>query len=316
MGKKGRLILFVISILLTIGVLGYVGFRVVRVQKDASAYRASQTEASAEEAVKAVSSASSGESVKESAVSSSSSEAGSSAVATATPTPTPEASQTMISIRGDILDEDDSTDTSYPDYLQKLLQDNGYSNYTVENNTWDNSGTLSQMALAGVSMDDINTYITAHENNANGAELDATEYVVRDDLDQYKKDRDDLNAIPVICMGYYGGWNNDPNELAEQIQKVLNTYDQKDNYVVVGMYPYNNVDQTAYDQAMTDAFGDHYLALTSDILDQPAFDDAGHQEIANAIYQKLNSLGYLKTASTSASAESNSESASVSVASN
>ncbi|MGN0362387.1 MAG: hypothetical protein ACI4ET_06045 [Bilifractor sp.] len=293
------MILFVISILLTVGVIGYVGFRVVRVQKEASDYRASQAEASAEEAVQASSSASSAEaaeSVKDSAVSSSSTDT-TVAKATTTPTPTPEAEQTMISIRGDILDEDDSTDTSYPDYLQKLLQDNGYGNYTVENNTWDNSGTLSQMALAGVSMDDINTYITAHENNANGAELDATEYVVRDDLDQYKKDRDDLNAIPVICMGYYGGWNNDPNELAEQIQKILDTYTQKDNYVVVGMYPYNEVDQTAYDQAMTDAFGDHYLALTSDILDQPAFDDAGHQEIANAIYQKLESLGYLKTAS-------------------
>ena len=303
MGKKGRVILFVISLLLTIGVAGYIGFRIVRIQQETTAYRASQADTSAE-AVKSDSSVAPTEAVTESSVSSSSTGASVIAKATATPTPTP-ATKTMISIRGDILDEDDSTDTSYPDYLAQLLEKNGYTNYTVENNTWDNSGTLSQMALAGVSDNDINTYITAHQNNANGAELNATEYIVRDDLSQYKKDRDDLNAIPVICMGYYGGWNNDPNELAEQIQKILDTYTQKDNYVVVGMYPYSEVDTASYDQAMTDAFGDHYLALTSDILDQPAFDDAGHQEIAQAIYDKLNSLGYLKTQSSAESTGSN-----------
>ena len=303
MGKKGRFVLFVISLLLTIGVAGYIGFRIVRVQQETSTYRASQADASAE-AVKSDSSVAPTESVKESSVSSSSTGSSVVAKATATPTPTP-AAKTMISIRGDILDEDGSTDTSYPDYLSQLLEKNGYTNYTVENNTWDNSGTLSQMALAGVSDNDINTYITAHQNNANGAELDATEYIVRDDLSQYKKDRDDLDAIPVICMGYYGGWNNDPNELAEQIQKILDTYTQKNNYVVVGMYPYNEVDTASYDQAMTDAFGDHYLALTSDILDQPAFDDAGHQEIAQAIYDKLNSLGYLKAQTSAESADSN-----------
>ncbi|MGI6056661.1 MAG: hypothetical protein ACOYBD_06740 [Bilifractor sp.] len=303
MGKKGRVILFVISLLLTIGVAGYIGFRIVRIQQETTAYRASQADTSAE-AVKSDSSVAPTEAVTESSVSSSSTGASVIAKATATPTPTP-AAKTMISIRGDILDEDDSTDTSYPDYLAQLLEKNGYTNYTVENNTWDNSGTLSQMALAGVSDNDINTYITAHQNNANGAELNATEYIVRDDLSQYKKDRDDLNAIPVICMGYYGGWNNDPNELAEQIHKILDTYTQKDNYVVVGMYPYSEVDTASYDQAMTDAFGDHYLALTSDILDQPAFDDAGHQEIAQAIYDKLNSLGYLKTQSSAKSTGSN-----------
>ncbi|MGO5159015.1 MULTISPECIES: hypothetical protein [unclassified Bilifractor] len=303
MGKKGRFVLFVISLLLTIGVAGYIGFRIVRVQQEASTYRASQADTSAE-AVKSDSSVAPAESVRESSVSSSSTGSSVVAKATATPTPTP-AAKTMISIRGDILDEDGSTDTSYPDYLSQLLEKNGYTNYTVENNTWDNSGTLSQMALAGVSENDINTYITAHQNNANGAELDATEYIVRDDLSQYKKDRDDLDAIPVICMGYYGGWNNDPNELAEQIQKILDTYTQKNDYVVVGMYPYNEVDTASYDQAMTDAFGDHYLALTSDILDQPAFDDAGHQEIAQAIYDKLNSLGYLKAQTSAESADSN-----------
>ena len=303
MGKKGRLILFVISLLLTIGVAGYIGFRIVRIQQETTAYRASQADTSAE-AVKSDSSVTPTESVKESSVSSSSTGESVIAKATATPTSTP-AQKTIISIRGDILDEDDSTDTSYPDYLSQLLEKNGYSNYTVENNTWDNSGTLSQMALAGVSDNDIQTYINAHQNNANGAELNATEYIVRDDLSQYKKDRDDLNAIPVICMGYYGGWNNDPNELAEQIQKVLDTYTQKNNYIVVGMYPYNEVDTAAYDQAMKDAFGDHYLALTSDLLDQPAFDDAGHQEIAQAIYDKLNSLGYLKTQSSAESTDGN-----------
>ena len=44
MGKKGRLILFVISLLLTIGVAGYIGFRIVRIQQETTAYRASQAD--------------------------------------------------------------------------------------------------------------------------------------------------------------------------------------------------------------------------------------------------------------------------------
>ena len=39
-------------------------------------------------------------------------------------------------------------------------------------------------------------------------------------------------------MGYYGGWNYDPEELAEQEQKILDTFGaNKDNYVIVGLAP-------------------------------------------------------------------------------
>ena len=67
------------------------------------------------------------------------------------------------------------------------------------------------MKRAGVGDDVIQGYITAHEQAANGTTLYVTENGVRDFTEE-ELVRDDLNCIPVIFMGYYGGWNHDPNE--------------------------------------------------------------------------------------------------------
>ena len=132
------------------------------------------------------------------------------------------------------------TEEGYPAKLQKLIDADGID-FTVEDYTWFMAGTFSQMRLAGVSEADVNAYVEAHRNAAEaaGVEPDIYEVVIRDDLDtkMSEKERDDQAGIPVICMGLNGGWNNDPYELIEQQQKVLDTYDQKDNYVIMGLYP-------------------------------------------------------------------------------
>ncbi len=50
---------------------------------------------------------------------------------------------------------------------------------------------------------------------ANGAQLNVTETGIRD-LTEEQTTRNDMDCIPVIFMGYYGGWNHDPQELTEQ----------------------------------------------------------------------------------------------------
>jgi hypothetical protein len=77
------------------------------------------------------------------------------------------------------------------------------------------------------------------------------------------------------------------------------------------MYPdpsyYDN--REAYDEAMYNAFGDHYLPLNWGYLDEPGFYQAGHEQIAQALYQKLDALGYLTELSGRSPASESSEEA-------
>lgn len=114
----------------------------------------------------------------------------------------------------DLINGEESNTYSYMTVLQKLLTDNGY-NMTVINKTLQGGGTLSMMKMAGVSDETIQSYITKHQQAANGAQLNVTETGIRD-LTEEQTTRNDMDCIPVIFMGYYGGWNHDPAELADQ----------------------------------------------------------------------------------------------------
>ncbi len=201
----------------------------------------------------------------------------------------------VISIRGDnYLDVGEDVNTGYPRVLTQLFQQNGISK-TVLDNTWDMSGTLSQMAFAGISMDDINAYIAKHnEINAAGKALDYTDFRVRDDLSDVIRERDDLGAIPVIFMGFNGGWGRDLSELVEQIWKMIDSYEQKDKYLVVGYPPEIWNDAASYRTAMEEAFGDHFLYISNNELSAIAMSPTGRSEIAQKIFDKLSAMGYLQ----------------------
>ena len=113
--------------------------------------------------------------------------------------------------------------------LQKLLTDNGY-NLTVINKTLQGGGTLSMMKMAGVSDETLQGYIAKHQQAANGAQLNVTETGIRD-LTEEQTTRNDMDCVPVIFMGYYGGWNHDPAELAEQQEQILNTFQTRPVHV-------------------------------------------------------------------------------------
>ena len=150
------------------------------------------------------------------------------------------------------------------------------------------------MKMAGVSQTDLDQYIAEHTEAAAGAEIPITETGIRD-LTAEQTDRSDADYIPVIFMGYYGGWNYDPEELAEQEQKILDTFGaNKDNYVIVGLAPADgSVDQATYDSTMKAKWGEHYISA-AEVTTVPVASQQGQSEIAQAVFQKLEELGYIR----------------------
>ena len=191
----------------------------------------------------------------------------------------------------DLINGEESNTYSYMTVLQKLLTDNGY-NMTVINKTLQGGGTLSMMKMAGVSDETIQSYITRHQQVANGAQLNVTETGIRD-LTEEQTTRNDMDCIPVIFMGYYGGWNHDPAELADQQEQILNTFQNKDQFIVVGTRPMDgSVTSEALDQVLSQKWGEHYISL-ADVTAQPSSTYEAQQAMAEAILQKLQELDYI-----------------------
>lgn len=181
---------------------------------------------------------------------------------------------------------------SYRVTLQNLLEENGYD-LTVTNKTLSGASTLSMMKMAGVAQADLDSYIETHREAANGADLPVTETGIRDLTDD-QMERTEVNDIPVLFMGYYGGWNHDLQELIEQEQKILNTFgDNKENYIIIGLRPMDgSVERAAYDAAMTTAWGEHYISA-AEVTTQNAATRTGQEEIGQAVYEKLIELKYI-----------------------
>lgn len=191
----------------------------------------------------------------------------------------------------DLINGKESETYSYISVLQKLLTDNGYD-LPVINKTLQGGGTLSMMKMAGVSDETIQGYVTRHQQAANGAQLNVTETGIRD-LTEEETNRNDLDCVPVIFMGYYGGWNHDPAELAEQQEQILNTFEDKDKFIVVGTIPMDSsVPAAALNQVLGQKWGEHYIGL-SDVTPLPSATYEAQQAMAEAVFQKLKDLGYI-----------------------
>lgn len=148
------------------------------------------------------------------------------------------------------------------------------------------------MTMAGVPQEEVQSYITAHQEAAQGQELPVTETGIRD-LTPEQTQRNDLEYVPVIFMGYYGGWNHDPAELARQQEAILNTFPQQEQYIIAATFPLDgSVDSAALDSVMSEKWGDHYISMAS-ITSNPASTYEGQADLAAAIFQKMKDLGYL-----------------------
>ncbi len=191
----------------------------------------------------------------------------------------------------DLINGEESATHSYRAVLQNLLNDSGY-NLTVIDKTLQGAGTLSMMTMAGVPQEEVQSYITAHQEAAQGQELPVTETGIRD-LTPEQTQRNDLEYVPVIFMGYYGGWNHDPAELARQQEAILNTFPQQEQYIIAATFPLDgSVDSATLDSVMSEKWGDHYISMAS-ITSNPASTYEGQADLATAILQKMKDLGYL-----------------------
>lgn len=191
----------------------------------------------------------------------------------------------------DLINGEPSATYSYMAVLQKLLQENGYD-LPVVNKTLQGGGTLSMLTMAGVSDEIIQSYVNAHKQAANGSQPYIMEVGIRD-LTEEQKDRSDNDHIPVIFMGYYGGWNHNPAELAEQQEHILNTFKDKEKFLVVGTRPVDEtVDSATLDSVLGEKWKEHYISLAS-VTDYPASTYEAQEAMAQAVYQKLVELNYI-----------------------
>jgi hypothetical protein len=176
--------------------------------------------------------------------------------------------------------------------LEEKLKAEGHS-LEYANKTLAGAGTLSVMKMAGVPQADLDKYIEKHKASAGSATLPVTETGIRDLTDEEMK-RSDKDYIPVITMGYYGGWNKDPRELAEQQQKVLDTFGKnKDKFIIVGVRPMDGgVNIPEYESVMKETWGEHYIS-TIDICTVTTTTADGQTQVAEALYEKLLELGYI-----------------------
>lgn len=220
------------------------------------------------------------------------------AVATATPMPTQTPVAEKEEIKGivcwgdDLMTADTTDKYSYMAVLQRILQEKGYD-IPVINKTIQGGGTLSMMKMAGVSDSVLQGYISAHQQAANGAELSIMERGIRD-LTPEQTERNDLECIPVIFMGYYGGWNHNPAELAEQQEHILKTFPDQERFLVVGTRPVDgSVEAPSLDQALQQKWGEHYISLAQTTT-YPASMIEAQEIMAQTIIQKMEELGYLE----------------------
>lgn len=198
---------------------------------------------------------------------------------------------TGISLRGDCFVEEKVQDKKgYAAQFQELMQKEG-KNLAVWDYTMSEAGSMTQLRLAGVPTTELDAYVAKHKEAAGETDISIFETKIRD-LSEEELVREDQQGIPVICMGYYGGWNGDLEELCQQQQRMLDTYSQKEKYIILGVYPSGYSNKEAYDQMMTQKWGEHYLAAQEKI-ESPVLSDEGQKEIAEAIYEKMTELEYL-----------------------
>lgn len=176
--------------------------------------------------------------------------------------------------------------------LEEKLKAEGYT-LEYANKTLAGAGTLSVMKMAGVPQTDLDKYIEKHKASAGNATPSVTETGIRD-LTAEEMDRSDKDYIPIITMGYYGGWNKDPKELVEQQQKVLDTFGaNKDKFIIVGVRPMDGgVNIPEYESVMKETWGEHYIS-TIDICTVTTTTADGQTQVADALYEKLLELGYI-----------------------
>ena len=132
------------------------------------------------------------------------------------------------------------------------------------------------------------------------------------------------NYIPIVFMGQYGGWNENPLELISQIKSILNMDQWNDKYLVLGLTSGTAESRADLELAMQGEFGDRYINLREIIVksgleqlgiiateadlnamnegaippsllsDSVHFNSSGYTFIAQVVYDRMIELGYFE----------------------
>ena len=96
-------------------------------------------------------------------------------------------------------------------------------------------------------------------------------------------------------MGYYGGWNHDPQELIQQQEKVLKTFPDQEQFIIIGVRPFDDsVNSSTLDTAMREKWGEHYISASEVTGVHVAASFEGQAAVAQAVLEKLETLGYIE----------------------
>ena len=219
-----------------------------------------------------------------------------------------------ISCRGESWASDgNNREDGWPALLGIIMEENNV-NAVVSDYTWDMSGSLSQMRFADVPEETVNEFIDRH--NKNGLQNVRVETVVRDDLEENYIERNDYDSIPVICIGYSGGYGRSSDELIEQQSVILNTYNLQEpatnadensseetkyndgemgisgKYLILGHLPSDWTDLENYENRMRNAWGDHFVSLND--IEGDVLSWEFREDVAETVYDKLVEMKYLE----------------------
>lgn len=190
----------------------------------------------------------------------------------------------ILCIGDEFLRREEAEQYAYPVVIQKALAEQGME-VPVENKGLGGCGSLSIMRYAGVSMDRIQVYLDAHENRQSS--ISTSQRMYETQVKEFANGGLDAasyeNYIPVIFMGYYGGWNGDVNELIQQQNDLLDALHSqyRDQSIIIGLAAGDNrAERQEYEDAMVQAWGERYISVKQEIRN-PAASAAGQEEIGN-----------------------------------
>ena len=210
----------------------------------------------------------------------------------------------QISCRGESWQIDDADPaTGWPAKLNALFRDYGLE-AEITDATWDMAGSMSHLRLAGVSEATVDEFIRKHRDA--GLQDDVYEMIVREDLADRYTERTDLDFIPVISLGYNGGYGRTVDGLKRHFQVMLGTYHLQDGvegtndgtmgisgkYILIAHLPATWEDPESFDRRMTDAWGDHFISLND--IEGDVLSDEYRQAVAQKVFDRMAALGYLE----------------------
>ena len=201
----------------------------------------------------------------------------------------------ILCIGDEFLTRQDAAEYSYTVVLQAYLEAAGWQ-LPVVNEGIGQSGSLSIMKYAGVPDATVRQYAASHPivitTSSSSTAQESFETAISEfpdgilDVSQYKE------YLPVLFMGYYGGWNKNPEELADQQKEILQALDSDygDLCVVIGLATGDTEQmREEYERVMEAAWGERYISVAREV-ENPAASNSGQAEIGTLAGGKIAGL--------------------------